>query len=317
MNTFVNNTVIDPVKVNQNFTDLSTGDGDVTANSLSTYRQSLTNHVVSGCAWKADAAGSTRNASMTSGVVIINGEYLTVAAVTARSFTASKDTYVDFKDNGDGTASINYTEVSNNAASPALYGSGTSTDTLRNAIITTGASSIAASTNINQGQVTATSPTISSSVLMVSDYLGNLICNRSPNPTLIGYRQITSNVTTTSSTATQIPGLSAPVIVPTGRKVKVSFYCLELNNSTANKRSEIGLWDGTVGIGSGTKIQETQDWNGSTASVSSFVYCAAIASPTTSSKTYNAAFLTDAVSGGTVTLRAGSTAPAFIMVELI
>jgi hypothetical protein len=68
-------------------------------------------YVASGLVWTADAAGSTRNASMTSGVIYILGKRLTLAAVTARAFTASKDTYIDVSDNGDGTGLITYNEV--------------------------------------------------------------------------------------------------------------------------------------------------------------------------------------------------------------
>jgi len=104
-------------------------------------------YVASGLVWSGDAYGSTRNASMTSGVVVINGNPITVASVTARSFTASRDTYIDVLDAGDGTGTVVYTEVTNNAASPAL-----AANSIRIGIIVTGASNIANVGSVNQGQ---------------------------------------------------------------------------------------------------------------------------------------------------------------------
>lgn len=113
--------------------------------------------VVSGCVWTGDALGSTRAASMTSGTVMIKGILLTVAAVTSRTFAASSDTYVDLADNGDGTANITYTTVANNGLSPVLPSSGTLLNTIRIAVLTVGASNIAAATNIIQGTMSASS----------------------------------------------------------------------------------------------------------------------------------------------------------------
>ena len=132
-------------------------------------------YVASGCVWTGDAYGSTRVASMTSGVVYIDGKRLTVAAVTSRTFTASKDTYVDLSDNGDGTAAIAYSEVANNAASPSL-----TAGRMRIAIIVTGASNIANAGSINQGQFKALLPVVSSNYLVFGDSNGKPICNRQP-----------------------------------------------------------------------------------------------------------------------------------------
>lgn len=116
-------------------------------------------YVVSGCVWTADAAGSTLNGSMTAGTVMIKGILLTVASVTARAFTANRDTYVDFADNGDGTAVVTYTAVVNNTLSPALANSGTVLNTIRCAVIPTGATFIPTGAGtICQGQTSAATP---------------------------------------------------------------------------------------------------------------------------------------------------------------
>jgi hypothetical protein len=111
-------------------------------------------YVISGCVWTADASGTNRNASMTAGTVMIKNVLLTVPAVTARTFTASKDTYVDFTDRGDGVATVTYTEVANNQLSPAFPGGVDVLSAIRCAIIVTGATAITTGTSgsaLNQG----------------------------------------------------------------------------------------------------------------------------------------------------------------------
>lgn len=70
----------------------------------------------SGLLWSADSLNSTRNGSMTSGLYYINGLRLSLSAVTARSFTASKDTWVIIDDAG----VITYTETTNGGTPPTL-----------------------------------------------------------------------------------------------------------------------------------------------------------------------------------------------------
>lgn len=261
-------------------------------------------HVESGCVWTADAAGSTRVASMTAGIVWLSGQRLTVAAVTARTFTASKDVYVDLSDNGDGTAAFTYTDGTTNAASPAL-----TAGSLRLAIVVVGASSIAAAASINQGQQDRVLPIASSIPYAVTDSLGNLICPRDPNRRLLGYRQIVSNVTNTTPVAAAT-GLTVPVIVPTSRKVKVSAGGGVSVTISTNNTPVVSLWDGSV---AGTQLIQ---FNGTALSTNSSPFLAeAVVTPSTASKTYVVGIL--ASGGGTITVSATSTAPAFIKVELI
>lgn len=170
--------------------------------------------VASGCVWSGDAYASTRNASMTAGVVYIGGKRVTVALVTARSFTASKDTYIDV----DNTGTLVYTEVTNNAASPAL-----AANSIRIGIIVSGAN-IAAVGSVNQGQEDKVLPIASSVPYAVTDSLGNLICPRDPNRRVLGHRLVTSN-TGTFTAETDLTGLTFVINVPTGRKVKLSSNC--------------------------------------------------------------------------------------------
>jgi hypothetical protein len=178
----------------------------------------LFDHIASGCVWTADAAGSTRLASMTSGVCYIDGKRLTVAAVNNRTFTASKDVYVDLHDNGDGTAVPVYTDNTTNAASPAL-----AANSIRCAIVVVGASSIAAATSVNQGQETMVVPIASSIPYCVQDSLGNLICPRDSTRKLLGLRRLASNITVASASLADFSNvMTCPVIIPTGRKAKLS-----------------------------------------------------------------------------------------------
>jgi hypothetical protein len=264
----------------------------------------LYDFIESGCIWTADSVGVTRAASMSAGVVWIGGKRLTVAAVTGRLFTGSRDTYVDFSDSGSGTASITYTEAANNAASTSLSG-------LRNAIIVTAAGSIATTGSINQGQESALLPIVSSIPYAVTDSLGNLICPRDPNRKLLGYRQISADFTTTSATKAQITGLSVPVVIPSGRKIKV-IASGGIKNGTSGNGVDWSLWDGVVGVGTEI-INRGLDVPG--ANFRTTAYLEAVVTPATTSKTYNMA----TSSGGgvaTTTVLGATSALAFIKVEL-
>ena len=196
---------------------IANGDLSTTNNNLPLWRgYDVADHVMTGCVWSADSAGVNRNASMTAGIVCISGQVVSVDAVANRTFDASKDTYVDV----DNTGTLYYTPVNNNAASPAL-----TTGRMRIAIIVTGASSIASAASVNQGQEDRLLPIASSSAYSVTDSLGNLICNRSPNKTVIGYRQFTTGDSTNPTGTYKIPQLSTLVVQTDGlRKIKLTAY---------------------------------------------------------------------------------------------
>lgn len=77
------------------------------------FDETISDHVASGLIW-TDDIGLT--ADMSAGVAYINGIRLDVSAVSGRTFTASKDTYVDLGDNG----TLDYNEVANGASAPAI-----------------------------------------------------------------------------------------------------------------------------------------------------------------------------------------------------
>ncbi len=265
-------------------------------------------YVASGCVWTGDSYGSTRNASMTSGVIYINGRRLTVSTVTSRSFTASKDTYIDASDaTGDGIATLTYTEVANNAASPAL-----AANSVRVGIIVTGATTIAAAGSVNQGQEDKVLPIASSVPYAVTDSLGNLICPRDPLRKVLGLRQIIANFSSASATPVQITGLTVPVIIPSGRKVKVSLVGAGYTTGATGDVNP-SIWEGTVG--SGTRLQDGHT-SGAPLSNPNSVTTEREYTPTSTSLTYNAGVQMNGGGGGTCFLSAASTSPMYLKVEL-
>lgn len=271
--------------------------------ALSTYQSENTfDHVASGCVWSGDSYASTLNGSMTAGVVYIGGVRVAVAVVTAHAFAASKDTYI-YVDN---TGVVTYSAQTNNAASPALP-----SNSILLGIIISGAGNIAAATSVNQGQETMVLPIASSIAYAVTDSLGNLICPRDPTRRVLGFRQIISSPGTFTTIA-QVTGLSVPVIIPTGRKIKVTFYANGVQNS-GTSYSCVSVWDGVVG--SGTLL--SKGWSyGTTATEPHMTMASVTTTPTATTKTYNAGI--DNNGSGTVSFSSlASTSPSYIMVELV
>lgn len=197
--------------------------------------------VSTGLVWTGDAYASTRNASMTAGLVYINGRRILISAVVARSFTASKDTYVDVLDNADGTGTLVYTEVTNNAASPAL-----ASNSLRVAIVVTGASNIASVASINQGQVGKILPIASNIPYTVCDSLGNLIYNKVPRPVLLAQRKQSAAQSGVTSIV-DLTGQTATIILTEARNIKITAQ----NNTVstvAMDRSGLSVWANGVQV---------------------------------------------------------------------
>lgn len=169
--------------------------------------QSLPNYIVSGGIYAGLGYGTTLTASLTAITAYIAGTRQTVAALPTRTFTASKDTYVDILANlTTGVATLVYTEVANNAASPAL-----AANSIRLAIIVTNGTSIANVGSINQGQETALLPIVGNFPYAINDSIGNRIAPRRPFRTRIGAFRKTDAVVfvgTTYVTYLQVVGES-------------------------------------------------------------------------------------------------------------
>ena len=270
-------------------------------------------HIVAGSGvWSGLGYGTTLTAAMTAATCYINGRRIVIAAIATRTFTASKDTYVDVLDNLDGTGTVVYTEVANNAASPAL-----AANSVRMAIIVSGAT-IAAVGSINQGEDTKVLPIASSIPYAVTDSLGNLICPRDPARKLLGMRQITTSFSTASGTAVAVTGLTVPVIVPLGRKIKISFDTSDVNNNTLNAYANVSIFDGSI-VDPGNRLTGCT-WQATVASTPHPTHLEADVTPTAASKTYILA--AKALSGGSAVINAfaaGADAergPSILKIEL-
>lgn len=301
------NTVIQSTQVSNDLLGLADGSNDVTANKLATFRdEAFQDFVVSGLSITGDSLGVNRNASMASGVICVSGLRVAITAVSARTYTASKDTYVDITSGG----TVVYTEVSNNAASPALV-----SGSIRIGIVVTGATTIAAATSINQGQETMVLPIATSVPYSVSDSLGNLICPRDPNNTTLGYRQKISNQTTSGASQQLITEFSVPVIIPTLRKIVIEIFVASTTPTTAFSDMFFSIWDGTVG--SGTKLQEIEYYPQAASSTrDGGILCRWKGSYSGGAKTFNGGFKNSNVGSAATTIQASATEPAYMSVEL-
>lgn len=198
-------------------------------------------YIGSGLVWSGDSYGASLNGSMSAGLVYIGGVPVTLTAISGHAFAPSKDTYIDVDRNGN----VTYNPQTNNAASPAL-----AANSVRLAIVITGASNIAAAGSVNQGQETSILPLISGVPIAVCDSLGNLISPRDPMRRVIGVRRRATSVgPITSATVAQVTELSCPIIVPTGRKYKARLFVTQMLNDTSAGYAETSIWEGTVGSG--------------------------------------------------------------------
>lgn len=175
------------------------------------------------------------------------------------------------------------------------------------------------SNKLSQVGTVNTSPALTDTLISIQNPGGTPADVRVPISSLsnvvtnyLGYAQITSNFTTTSTSPVQVTGLTATVTIPAGgRKVKITAWANSMAQSAGVDGVVLSIWDGTVG--SGTQLANT-GITGPGANYAVPSICIAVVSPSAGSKTYNVGF---DVQAGTGTLNAAATGPAFILVELI
>lgn len=132
------------------------------------------------------------------------------------------------------------------------------------------------------------------------------------NTIKLGYTQITSGFSTSSTTAVQVTGLTVTVTIPAGgRSIKITAFARDIFSTSSAGFMSWSIWDGTVG--SGTQLGAGQS-NPTNTTGQTMAMAMAITTPSAGSKTYNIGLLT---SSGTANIEAGTAFPAFILVEAI
>jgi len=129
---------------------------------------------------------------------------------------------------------------------------------------------------------------------------------------VLGRSIICTGFATASGTVVQVSGLSVTVNIPTGRKVRITFWTGATYNDTVGKQSISSIWDGAVS--SGTQLATATAGQGGSATAYPTILDV-IATPDSASKTYNAGYYANG--GGTATVSAAATSPATLTVELV
>lgn len=130
--------------------------------------------------------------------------------------------------------------------------------------------------------------------------------------TTLGYAQITSSITTTSTSLVQATGLSITCTIPTGgRRVKITFYSQQITNNSGSNIIPIVLFNGTVGSGTQLQVANVQAYGPQNGGQVDMIFSHI---PSSGSITYNIGW---EVNAGTGTIAASTTSPAFILAELI
>lgn len=121
----------------------------------------------------------------------------------------------------------------------------------------------------------------------------------------LGYAQVTADQNTIS-TVTDLTGLSKAVTVLSGHRIKVTGYA-EFSSSAAGNRADLWIYEGASALNRGT----------TTISDTGFTCSAVVVwvgTPSAGSHTYK---LRGELGGGagSVSMKAGATIPAFILIE--
>lgn len=137
------------------------------------------------------------------------------------------------------------------------------------------------------------------------------------NGNLLGYAQITSNFTSTATpTVTDVTNLSVTVSVPTLASTRYlvveAFTPGAFVNSAAGSAWDLFLREGSTTLQAANQIQSVQ---GAASVIVPTMLKAYLSGVSSGSHTYKVSF--DQAVAGTFTLKAGSTAPAYIAVYLI
>lgn len=284
---------------------LADGSNDLTSNSLAYFRRkAVTNYVISGLILPPSSANLLITISL--GEAIVNGKYV-APITTIITCTASKDQYVDLKDDGTIVATAGLS-VANNAASPAITVNTDGSNAMRIGKLIASGSAVVQSL---QGAFNSAPVAPNTLNWFGFDSLGNAVFNASPTNTTLGYsnRPTAASTNTTASTAIN---LGVTVNIPANRRIKITVHFPTFYNAGATAGNIIcDIYDGAVG--SGTLI--AADYSPAAPSTGGITTMTAIITPAAGVKTYNVG-IRSASTNTTAFVDCSALTPATILVEL-
>lgn len=152
--------------------------------------------------------------------------------------------------------------------------------------------------------------TLNSAIYSITEVPYGISAGLEQNRTLAFY-EIATNYAVTTTTPTQIPGLSAVVTVPAGRRVKIKAYLPAVSIATGGAGPFLTLWDGAPNTG--VELQNTQLYEATTG-VGNFMESCTEIMPTSGSHTFSAGIHSSA---NAVTVSGSSVQRPHLMIELI
>lgn len=128
---------------------------------------------------------------------------------------------------------------------------------------------------------------------------------------VIGHALLGNTYSSSSTAVGQIPGLSVPVTVPTGRQVEITLFSRSIYNSSGFTYVITGIHDGTVS--SATQVSLSTAYT-ATANQEFPHATMIVLSPSAGSHTFNASLRCDA---GTAFITSDYASPAYLIVKLV
>ena len=152
--------------------------------------------------------------------------------------------------------------------------------------------------------------------VVTANYTGNSVTapKLATDAITIGYAQITTTITTTSTTSVQATGLTASVTIPSGgRTVEITAFIPRAQHNASTQYMVADIWDGTVG--SGTKLVDSAAYNVTVNTGGGIYLSKVITGASAGAKTYNVGFY--GTSANTSSITVSATSPAYILVKVL
>lgn len=160
---------------------------------------------------------------------------------------------------------------------------------------------------VSDGTVTMTATSVRPAFILVEDITGIATTERGASSTL-GYAEVTANQGSITTPATDLTGLSVTVVVPDGRRIKVTGQIRGVASSVNDDRALFHVRESTTTLNS--VVLATDPAGGNTGMGGQVLW---VGSPSAGSHTYKLSM--ESADSGTLTMNAAATFPAFILVE--